>query len=328
MSNEQDPRSDEAVLGPPSSHIVQRFNALMSQMPEPFSGADENDTPDPQPGQFWTARWNDLSTAVLLLSSPGARTVSMSIVTFDPDLADDHSYVLPAEATDLNTSAVAWTADAQRAPLAVLDTYLGRIAQSPGSGKSHAVAQWIATAGEQGSPFTRPSDSRAIFRASLRDDLEELVQASWLTAPTAASSTTRVSERSPTELADELGISIPEALSMKRGTTVPTAEQMAMFADLQAAAADASPSLAHSVSLPEAVIDLFDLPRYRQKVAKLAKLRDLDENVARQAFAYNVFSTAARNTGDDRSDEAGRELWRQRVEQFFAVQLEELGEDE
>lgn len=328
MSNEQDPRSDEAVPGPPPADILQRFHALMSQMPEPFADANEIDTPDPQPGQFWTARWKDLSTAVLLLSSPGARTASMSIVTFDPDLADDHAYVLPAEATDLNTSAVAWTADAQRAPLAVLDTYLGEVARPLDSGKSHAVAEWVAEVGERGLPIARPSDSRAIFRASLRDDLEALVQASWLTAPASSSSTARVSERSPTELADELGISISEALSLKRGTTAPTAEQMAMFADLQAAAADASPSLAHSVSLPEAVIDLFDLPRYRQKVAKLAKLRDLDENVARQTFAYNVFSTAARNTGDDRSDEAGRELWRQRVEQFFAVQLEELGEDE
>lgn len=328
MSNEQDPRNDEAALGPPSADILQRFHALMSQMPEPFAGADENDTPDPQPGQFWTARWKDLSTAVLLLSSPGARTVSVSIVTFDPDLADDHAYVLPAEATDLNTSAVAWTADAQRAPLAVLDTYLGEVAPAPGSGKSHAVAQWIAEVGQRGLPIARPSDSRAIFRASLLDDLDELVQASWLTAPTSSSSTARVSDRSPTELADDLGISISDALSIKRGTKVPTAEQMAMFTDLQAVAADASPSLAHSSSLPEAVIDLFDQPRYRQKVAKLAKLRALDENVARQTFAYDVFSTAARNTGDDRSDEAGRELWRQRVEQFFAVQLEELGEDE
>lgn len=326
MSNEQDSRSDEAVLGPPSADILQRFHAFISQMPEPFSGAADSDTPDPQPGQFWTARWKDLSTAVVLLSSPGARTVSVSIVTFDPDLADDHAYVLPVDATDLNTSAVAWTADAQRAPLAVLDTYLGEVARARGSEKSQAVAEWIAAVGERGMPISRPSDSRAIFRASLRDDLEELVQASWLTVPTASSRTARVSERSPTELADDLGISIPEALGIRRGTTVPTPEQIAMLSDLQAA--DASPALAHSAQLPEAVIDLFDQPRYRQKVAKLAELRDLDETVAREMFAYNVFSTAARNTGDDRSDQADRELWRQRVEQFFAVQLEELGEDE
>lgn len=326
MSNEQDPRSDEAVLGPPSADILQRFDAFMSQMPEPFSGADENDTPDPQPGQFWTARWKDLSTAVLLLSSPDARTVSVSIVTFDPDLADDHAYVLPAEATDLNTSAVAWTVDAQRAPLAVLDNYLGEVAHAAGSGKSYAVAQWVAEVGERGLPIARPSDSRAIFRASLRDDLEALVQASWLTAPAASSSTARVSERSPSELARDLNISVSEALSLKRGTTMPTPDQQQTISELLAA--DGSAFLSHSAALPDAVINLFDQPRYRQKVARLAELKDMDETFAREVFAYTVFSTAARNTGGGRTDEAEQDRWRQRVEQFFAVQFEELGEEE
>jgi len=324
MAKKRQSRSDYDNLGLPPTEILRRFHSLMAEMPKPFSGADE--TPDPQPGQFWTARWNGLSTAVLLVNSPGPRTVSMAIVTFDPDLADDHAYVLPVEATDMNTVAVTWTEDAQRAPLAVLDTYLGLLKQDPGSTSSQDVAQCVAQVGERGLPVARPSDGRAVFRASLQDDLNALADASWLAASTDLSVVPRLSERSPSELARDLDISISEALGLKRGTNVPTEEQVEAWTQLQAA--DASLSLTHSAGLPDAVIEIFDQPRYRHKVARLAELRDLDENFARQKFAFSVLATAARKTGDDRSDEANRELWRQRVDQFFAVQFEDFGEEE
>lgn len=322
MSDERAADVPGGPLGPPSDDVHQRVLNAIRSVPSAMDGALNGPIPEPAAGQLWRARWEDTTSAVILLTTPEHGSVSVAAVTFDDVLADDSATVLPPVATTTAIACVVWLSDLRELPIAVLDRYMGALRNDVGSDagsttNAQALVSTLRTRGDQG-PAEFSSGAPAM-RGSVIDDLERLAQASWAPEPAAADLSAVLSSAKPSAIARALGIPTSEALRLKRGDRSVEPAEREKLAELTGSTA--AEVTAAGVALPSLVIELFNDPRVRADVVSLAARRGQDETTVRRQAAYETASAAARATGNKQSEDAQREVWRKRIEQYFNVHL-------
>ena len=276
----------------------------------PTFPSDADALPEPAIDQIWRARWEKTATAVLLLDNPHGGQVRVAGVTFDPALADSTATVTPANGTTLGTPAVLWLDAAQTIPLATLDRYLGGIRRPSPLRRvvSHELRHF------QAPRLSRVDDG--IMRASVLDDLHALAVAAWV--PTNSGDLVELlASLLNSELAEAIDVSPADALQIKRGQRPLHPSEAATLARLTGHSSEELVNAAPP--LPAVIVDLFNTPAVRARVASLARSTGADETELRRETAYAVLASAARATGLRSSNE--REQWIQRIDQYFDTHL-------
>lgn len=320
--HEQPGATDSDPIGHLSESVRQRLAAAVDNAVVPFAETVDGDIPVPAPGQFWRARWNEVATTVLIAAPSKRDHVHAAAVTFDTDLAEHVARLATASVTTLGLDVVIWSADMVELPVAVLDRYLGAV-KAPDNGRN-TIQMFLSTQTVPGPDENLPGKHTSL-RASLKDDLAVLARASWLTdsAPDAAVS---LAGLKASHIADALNIALNEALQVKRGVRKLTLAQAQALADIAEPVADQSTG-ALRVQVPDVVVSLFNGPDVRARVVEFAARYHRDENEVREAAAHEIaLNVAARATGDITDEDAERQMWRQRIQQYFEVRLDKDGQ--
>lgn len=258
-----------------------------AQLPGSARQAWVGTPPSPAVHQVWRARWQNTAILVGILDADGS-TITAAAITTTPDLADDHAVVVDPEHSHLGTTLVVWDTIARELPTRVLDRCLGTLAQT-----------WRTA--PRGRPITSFADRRHEERAAVQDCLDDLVAATWV----------RQFRRPLTELVEQGdnarllltldGLTRADALSIRRGRRPLTDEQAAQMSIISPITTDEW--LTAGPTLPDDLINAIDQPAERTQITSLARVRGIDEITARQEIAYDVYALAARQTGDDPTED-------------------------
>jgi len=291
--------------------VPERLRAAMeaAAIPAGAVGAWQGPPPEPEAGQLWRARWENVAQLVLVLDVVGDR-VEVAPVSLDVDYADEHSVVLPEDATPLAVEAVVWLGLRRSLSMGVLDRSLGLLAERWRDLRSSAGMNELRRGSRAGA-----ADPRAEYRARLEDAFDVLAAATWVPIGSGAlASMIRSAGLGAQELVGLLDTSPQQALAVLRGRAAVTADQARQLsAEIGLAPEEV---LAANPSLPTDLVARLDRPRRRAQVRELARRRRLSETEAWRAAAYGIWALAARQTGA-RADPA----WDDRLDRYFAVVL-------
>jgi hypothetical protein len=322
IENEQPDETDSDPTEDLSDSVRQRLLAAVGNATVPFVETAHDELPAPAAGQFWRARWNDLATAVLITATPDRDHIQAAAVTFDTDLADQTARVAPAAVTTLGLNVVIWWSDMVELPLAVLDRHLGAVEAEDTD--PNTVTRFLSAQTVPG-PVQDVVERHTGLRASLKDDLTVLANASWL-SDSVDDDAVNLTSLKTSRIAEALNIAMNDALQVKRGARRLTAEQAQILATVANPADQAVDRAQSQARVSEVVVSLFNGPDIRASVVALAALQHEDENKVREAVAYEIaLNVAARATGDMADEEAERHMWCQRIEQYFEVKLGQDG---
>lgn len=264
--------------------------------------------PEPSPGQVWRARWESSALLVLLVEVQRA-TVLACPITSDVAGSNSSAFVVPETRSSLQTPLVTWVELRRQLPVRVLDRCLGEM-------QSEVVEAVAANTHDERLPRGRlavhGTDPSLQEQARLEDRLDELAAAAW--APVGIGGLKDLFDATGVSLAQVRqlpGVPDGDALSVRRGDRPLDAPQIEALVARTGVTADrwweANPQL------PEALIAALDRPAARAKVVALAAEGRRSEIAAWRSVAYDVFSLAARQTG-----EATEPNWEGRLGQYFA----------
>lgn len=300
--------------------------------------AAERNTPTPEVGDVWRARWQDVAGAVLVthvghgslqhrtpvgpsdgswevdvvggrdndvqhLTEGSAHAVRVAPVSFDEE-ADDSAVVAPAPTHDIGVDFVVWIEDSTDVPIRVLEAKLGQLAQPGVDGLPRGTRNW------------GPTDPRTRHRARMQDLLDALAEATW--APesnTGVHLADLLATADIRDVAKALG-SVQEAAQLRRGQGWLTPEQAEKLAPVLSKNPDEL--LEANPELPDDLVTTMDQPQVRAWVDAFAALRDQDEVTAWRTAAYGVFALAAREHTRTPSTN-----WVARVRAYFDAILDE-----
>ncbi|MFM9551066.1 helix-turn-helix domain-containing protein [Streptomyces caniscabiei] len=259
---------------------------------------------DPQPGQLWRLHWEDV-THLALIASTAHGNLTFWPVTLDIQLADESSLLVPAsESGGIDLELAIWPALETGIGTYVLECYitdiltperLRQLRRAYRTGDELPV-QWLpgpATAG--------PESPRGVFRTDLIQVAGFLSEAGWEPDDWAESSFSALPSFSEllsaagikaTQLAEELGIPSRRAISLCRGLSEPTPQEL----DRVHNAFGLSTS-GQTGAPPRNVIEALDDPHARNLILRAAAAEGKDEVSLRRDVARSHFALAARKTG-------------------------------
>ncbi|MGK5738907.1 hypothetical protein [Micromonospora sp. URMC 103] len=266
----------------------------------------------PRVGQFWRARWGDVTELVLLLQVD-AGEVGVAPASLEDEYADDQTIVLPPALTSLNSPVAVWAGISRTVPVCVLDRQVGEA-------RFDLTMNWVKQATARGAacgrPVTSAIDPLVEFRSGLVDAMTTLTEATW--APAGTGQLTQLITAAGitmSELVERLDVAPQRALAIRRGQAAATeTEAQALAAVLQMGVVDI---LNANPTLPPDLISELSQPSCRQDVSRLAKRWGRDEREVWQVAAFGVYELAARQTGN-----ATQPAWAERINRYFSILLE------
>lgn len=278
--------------------------------------------PDPSRGQLWLASWEDVTQLVMVLRVTASGMALVVPVTVDPPASDEASVVADAELTVLGHEATIWAGLAADVPFVVFDGFFGSVA--PGfvaAAERAAVGEGLDELPEglrAGSSVGSLFDPSAQVRAELTDVLDLLGHAAWVpsSAPAGKPLAELLKGRNDMaallrELAETLGLKLPEIMNIIKGVRPVLPEHATVFARLTGLTEQEV--LSAALPLPGGLVLELDRPRWRKEVAARRSL-DGSEGAARRSVAYGVLALAARQTGASAADQ-----WSERIRQYLAT---------
>lgn len=287
-----------------------RVAAAGVKIPNSMLAAFNAAPPEPTVGQIWRAAWDGVVEVVAIRDVDGS-DVDVIPISFETGYADSHAHVVPAEATTLGIAVAAWTGLERRLPTRVLHRCLGTV-----SGDMAPSWPESLSGVTRGRRIVTPIDPRAEFQAQLEDQLERLNEADWAPAGTGAvSQWLRDAKISVGELSELADCSPQRALALWRGQAAVTDKEAEGLTELLGR--PVAEILAANPPVPKALRARLDRPAWRAFVQRLARLRDLPENLAWQATAYGAMRLAGRETAP-----ADEDIWDQRLERYFQATLD------
>lgn len=292
------------------NEAFERFRAAVtaSAVPAGLHAAWTGATPDPEPGQIWRARVDDIAELVLLVTVTDRR-VTAAPVTIDADYADDQALTVSAGASPLGVATTVWLGLTDSVPMRTLDRCAGRLTPD-----NTEVSTAVRGNGQPGVAVLSAVQPAAEYRARLADCMDALAAVSSDIPGTGElPALLRVAGVKPGRLA-ELGMETPRALAVSRGTAaVNEHEAEALATELNRTVEDI---LAANPAPPAELVTWLDRPQRRQELEQLAKQRGLGTDEARIHAAYDVYALAAREPG-------GSIDWNARLDRYFELALDE-----
>jgi transcriptional regulator with XRE-family HTH domain len=245
------------------------------------------DQPDPEPGQLWRAAWADVASLVVVVEPHHGRTVSVLGATADR-IGDDAAVVA---ATEHGLRPSVWTG-----VFAVIKMFTLEHRVTDLTDECFAAVTAVAAGRRRGDwpPITSDLDDRALVRADLVERLRSQSEAEW--RPTADPGATSLAAQAatagiqPSQVAEALGITPGDARRLLQGRREPSANEVALLADVLGAAP------AVTVKFDDDLAAGLDLPEFRPQLRLIAKDEHAgDEVAARRAFAGRMLAIAARH---------------------------------
>lgn len=280
---------------PVSDRLLQVLAGV--RLPAAVEAAWTSSPPVPAPGQFWRAVHDEVARFVLVMTA-AADSVDVAPVTLDTELTTDEAYIVDGELTDLAVPVAVWLPLRRTVDPVVLDRYVGDMHLSVDAVRKLST----------GRPLISVLEERAMERAVLEDDMDDLSAAS--ARP----------ESLPDLLADvplpqlqAAGFPVPLVLQLRRGLRAVTdveAERLAPLVGVSAAAL-----LAANPPLPERLIRDLDSDVGRAFVEQYKGARGGDEEAARLWVGYGAYALAARET------EKGDIDWLARIQRYVQAVL-------
>jgi len=276
-------------------------------------------------GQVWRARWEEVTSLLLVLAVEG-REVHAAPVTIDPPAEDEHSLVVDDVATAFGVETTVWAGLDSRMPIRVLDRLIDVWNDDLVQWTEDAVQDrfnLVPAGARRGGEIRSELHPTALLRAELADDLEWLRQAPGLPVEVAGAAQRNLASLLGANvdlksLCSALGLSQPEVMSLLRGQFPVTQEQVGVIARVTGLPGED----VADTTIPRFPLGLamtIEHPRWRSTWTQRAQRMGVSEAEARTSGGYGVFSMAARETGSDGPN------WDERLRQFLAG--EEVGKD-
>jgi hypothetical protein len=292
------------------SEAFERFHAAVtaSAVSAGLHAAWTGATPDPEPGQIWRVRVDDIVELVLLVTVTD-RSVTAAPATIDADYADDQALTVPADASPLGVATTVWLGLTDTVPMRTLDRCAGRL--TPDNADVPTAVRGI---GQPGAAVVSAAQPVAEYRARLAACMYALATVSSDIPGTGElPSLLRAAGVKPGRLA-EFGMETPRALAVARGTAaVNEHEAGALATELDRTVEDI---LAANPAPPAELVTWLDRPRRRPKLEQLARQRGISTEEARLHAAYDLYALAAREPG-------GSIDWNARLDRYFELALDE-----
>ncbi len=298
-----------------SGNAADRLQAAIAAaaLPPAVVTAWNEPAPDVEAGQLWRAAWQDAAEMVFITAVSDGQVMAAP-VTVDSDFADEHTAVLPPEATSAGVALAVWAGLTRQLPMFVLDRLVGRAAE--GWSTPDVLTAARERGALNGTPLVDAVDRRHEYRAQLQDALEVLATASWAPAGSGTLGTLlRGAGVKAEQVAQSLHATPQEALALLRNELPVTSEQARALAALagtsEAELLDANPAP------PVDLVAQLDQPRRRRQVQALASRRGTDELTARRTAVFESWRFAARQTGAPSTP-----AWDERLDQYFSATLD------
>jgi transcriptional regulator with XRE-family HTH domain len=282
-------------------------------VPEQFRRAFTSIPPDPLPGQLWRARRDDTSMLVLLTQvEPTA--VDAVPVTMDDDYSTADSVLLERDASPLGVSLTVWPELGKTLPMRVLENYAGDL-ELDGAGIDPLGA--VRAAGRLGRPASSPADPVLEYQARIRDDSAFMAGISEPSGSGTLPNILADGRLRTAELAQILGVSPAEVLSLRRGERPISPAEAARLAPVLGLARD--DLVAANPAPPNKLLVQVAHPRRRAQIVTLARVKDISEDEAFARAAFDTYALAARASGDPE----GAEAWNARLDRYFQMVLDD-----
>ncbi len=282
---------------PASELVLQAIDAVA--LPDSVRAAWTGRPPEPAPGQLWRALWGDVARFVLVLKVERA-TAEVAPVTLDVELATDDAYLLDAEVSDLGVPVAVWLGLRAAVASRVLERFAGVVHIDVNAVKKE----------KSGRPVASVLDERAMERAVLEDDMDELAA-----VPAVDASLQELLAPVGLDQLVALGVPTQLALALSRGLRPLTPELAAKIAPVASATPEAL--LRANPPLPDDVARALDSPESRELVSRLAEHQAVAEADARRMAGYGVYALAARETGRGDVD------WSARIAAYVSALLDD-----
>jgi len=245
----------------------------------------------PAVGQLWRAVREDVSALVVVLAVDADSVLVVPATVETQGLGTESDAVVLSD-TVLGVPVTVWAGLRRSLPVNVLDRPIDHLDADVVSG----IAQSVSTA-VTGSAALRGDE----VRAELADDLDLLAESSADADPAASA---EASADAPTEIdlaavepddlnavASRLGIGLPVVFELIDGKRPATPEQARVFKEVFGGLPAAEP-------LPIGLVLELRQPRWRGLARKRSDRDQISEDAARDALAQDVFTLAARQTGE------------------------------
>jgi hypothetical protein len=245
----------------------------------------------PAAGQLWRAVREDV-TALIVVLAVDAKSVTVAPATVEPQGPGTESDAVVLSETVLGVPVTVWAGLRRSLPVNVLDRPIDNLDADVVS----RIAQFASTA-VTGSAALRGDD----VRAELADDLDLLAESSADADPAASA---EASADAPTGIdlaavepddlnavASRLGVGLPVVFELIDGKRPATPEQARVFKEVFGGLPTAEP-------LPTGLVLELRQPRWRGLVRKRSDRDQISEEAARDALTQDVFTLAARQTGE------------------------------
>lgn len=248
------------------------------------------------PGQFWRTEHDQVARLVLVLRAEGDR-VDIAPITLDPELTTDEAFIAEADLTDLQVPVAVWLPLRRAVSRKLLDRHIGDL---------HVPVDAIRRF-PTGRPLLSPLEDRAMERAELEDDMDEL------SASAAADSLDDLLVNVSLPQLQAAGFPLPLVLQLRRGLRALSEEEAERLAPL----AGVTPArlLTANPALPERLLRDLDSAVGRAFVEQYQRARGGDPEVARLSVGYGAYALAARET------EKGDIDWLARIKRYVQVVL-------
>lgn len=141
-------------------------------------GADQQ--PLPTAGQLWRLRRDDAADTAVIIDVADEQIV-IAPATFDPEMADEYTLVVDAEASPLGLPLAIWVAERTTVDRDVLDSFMGDLPDAPETVEVLMRIHRAYVADERvdfapvGQPIYASYDARTEYRSQLRNRFTRLV---------------------------------------------------------------------------------------------------------------------------------------------------------
>jgi hypothetical protein len=285
------PDEDEPV----ADRLLQLLQGI--RLPEAVETAWTSPPLVPRPGQLWRAVNDDVARFVLVLVA-GDGMIDVAPVTLDVERTTDEAYIAEAGLSDLEVPVAVWLRLRRPVERLVLDRYVGNVRVAVDEIRNLPT----------GPPVTSVLEDRAMERAVLADDMDELSAAS-----AARATLVEILAKVPLPEMQAAGFPVPLALQLRRGLRAVSEEQAERLAPL--AGVSAATLLAANPPLPADLVRYLDSDVGRSFVEQYLEARGGETRLARLAVGYGAYALAARETDRDEID------WLARIQRYVQAVL-------
>jgi transcriptional regulator with XRE-family HTH domain len=265
------------------------------------------DVPDPDSGQVWRLRWNDVVALAVIDLRRDPQTFSVLPISEDPQFATDSDLILEPGESPLDMPAMVGVALEMVLHRRVLDRCLGRIGARAWGDLRRLRNAFVHSEpselplGRVGPPVTHELDDRLQYRSEQREAYAPLVFAEWYEAPASKGTGAellggRLQELglSLKGLADASGLSVQVLVQLLREEAPPLGQRelerlaRALSLDIQKLRS----SLAER--FPDELVEALDKPEQKARIYKWCEKWQSDEAESRRHMARSLSSRARR----------------------------------